>query len=421
MRQPGLAWATLGVALATWTATARGQGDFGRLFEDAARKVARDAVVGEGGLAQQLGARAGVEGGEARTEPYTVRTQDGWTLVAHRYRPAGGRPKPGTMPVILCHGLSYNASFWDLDPNVSLARYLAEQGYDVWVADLRGGGFSQKWVWKLDQAPEMILGGAVRRLSRGKLAPTGYATADPKFANWTLDHHVVYDVPAFVSLVRRETGAPEVAWVGHSMGGIVAICYLERVGNPGIGRLVTIGSQVTMPHGQLPVQFLRELVATRTEMLAGQLNGQALMAATRTSVHNMFFNQENVAPTISEALGTWATDVPSIGVLQQYMTLGSTGQLLDHAKQYNYAAQLDRITVPTLICCGAEDQFAPPEVQQYLYEHIGSTDKTFLVFGRSMGFAADAGHDDALVGLNSKAQVYPVLVRWLQGDRFRAR
>ncbi len=46
--------------------------------------------------------------------------------------------------------------------------------------------------------------------------------------------------------MKRHTQAPEVAWVGHSMGGIIALCHLAKYRNPGIGRLVTVGSQVTM-------------------------------------------------------------------------------------------------------------------------------------------------------------------------------
>ena len=38
---------------------------------------------------------------------------------------------------ILCHGLSYNLLFWDLGEEVSLPRYLADAGYDVWSLSLR--------------------------------------------------------------------------------------------------------------------------------------------------------------------------------------------------------------------------------------------------------------------------------------------
>jgi pimeloyl-ACP methyl ester carboxylesterase len=408
--------AGLGLIVTATPRPASAQGDaFGRMFEKAARDVARKAVVGPGGVAQQLGAP-----GAARSEPYTTKTKDGWTVVAHRFRPTAA-PRPGALPIILCHGLSYNASFWDLDPSCSFVEFLTSQGYDVWVADLRGSGSSTKWVAKLDEAPELVLGSAVRRLSRGKLAPTGYATVDPKFGNWTLDHHIAFDVPAFVELVRRVTGAAEVTWIGHSMGGIVAIAHLARSGNPGIGRLVTVGSQVTMPNGQIAVQFLREMIETRTRQLSGQLSAERLMAETRTSVHNLFFNQRNVLPAVYEALGTTATDVPSLGVMKQYMTLATEGELLDARKQFNYARALSNVRVPILVACGADDQFAPPAVQRYLYDNVGSTDKTLIVFGRSMGFAVDAGHDDALVGLNSRAQVYPVIESWLRGARPKAR
>ncbi|MDB5351874.1 MAG: lysophospholipase [Planctomycetota bacterium] len=351
-----------------------------------------------------------------RGESHPLKTADGWTLVIHHYRPTSA-PRAGAMPVILCHGLTYNATFWDLDPSCSFAEYLAARGYDVWAVDLRGSGLSQKWVWKADEAPEMILGGALRRISRGKLAPTGYATVDPKAANWSLDHHIAYDVPAAVKFVRTHTGAPEVAWVGHSMGGIVAIGHLARYGNPGIGRLATIGSQVTMPNGQLPLQFLAEMAGTRKKQLLGQVGGAELMDATKTSVHNMFFNVANADPKIYEALSGPATDIPGIGLMQQYSILARRGELFDAGQRVSYAKLVDRITIPIFISCGASDQFAPPIVQKYLYDHVGSTDKTLVIFGQAGGCSVDCGHDDSLVGLKSRAEVFPVIETWLRGGK----
>lgn len=403
--------ATVAVLVAVVGTTTRGD-DFGKFLEKAARKTARDLV--ERSVAPRAEALANPAA--APPEQYPVQTADGWTLVAHRYKPPG-RPKPGALPVILCHGLTYNASFWDLDPSCSLPRYLASQGYDVWSVDLRGCGMSQKWVFKLDEAPTMVVGGVLRRISGGRIAPTGYATVDPKAANWDLDAHIAYDVPAFVQLVRHHSKAQQVAWVGHSMGGIVAICHLSRYQNPGIGRLVTVGSQVTMPNGQVALQFFQEMLVTRQGQLVGKVKGEELYAQTRSSVHNLFFNVRNVSPKVYEALGTYATDVPSLSLMKQYSAMAAQGELLDAKKQFNYARALGNVKVPMLISCGAGDQFAPPVVQQYLHDNVGSADKTLLIFGRADGFAADAGHDDALVGLNSRAQVYPVIENWLRGGR----
>lgn len=435
----------LSVALLSIAGTARAD-DFGDFFKKTARDALRNQVApdrpgpnprggpgpapGRGQIPGQFpgempGRPVAVEerGGGApltppRTagEPFTVKTADGWTLVAHRFRPTVA-PRAGAAPIILCHGLTYNAMFWELDPSCSPAAYFAGMGYDVWTVDLRGCGQSTKWVWKIEEAPALLFSQALSRMSKGKIPPQGYASIDPRFARWTLDDHITYDVPALVSLVRKQTGAAEVTWLGHSMGGIVALGHLSRYKNPGIGRLVTVGSQVTMPQGQIVIQFVREMIVTRQGQLTGQLRGEQLAVESKTSVDNMFFNEANAMPKVFEALSTWAKDVPAMGLLQQYMALGQTGELVDVKKTFNFSKSLTNITVPVLVSCGADDQFAPPSVQQYLYDNVGSADKTLVIFGRQSGFSVDAGHDDSLVGLNSRREVYPWLERWIAGGR----
>ena len=383
----------------------------GDLFEKAAKDFVRQQID-PGGSSAQPARRPFSPMSEA--EPYTVRTADGWDLVAHRFKPSSANGSSlSRPPVILCHGLSYNAVFWDLDASCSFARFLAERGHDVWVVSLRGCGLSRKWVMKLDAAPSIVLGDAIRRMTKGKLAPTGYASLDPKYSRWNLDDHASQDVPALVSLVRKQTRAPEVVWVGHSMGGIVALCHLARFPNSGIGKLVTIGSQVTMPEGQVMVQFLKEMVTTRQSELAGQITPEDLINKTQTSVHNLFFNVNNVRENVYVALGTWAKDQPSIELMQQYMVLGTKGELYNASKTMSYAQAMGHVKVPILITCGAADRLAPPKVQQELYNRVGSTDKTRVIFGRRGGQSVDSGHNDTLVGNQSRAEVYPILERWI--------
>ncbi|WP_152050481.1 alpha/beta hydrolase [Tautonia marina] len=386
---------------------AKGQ-DFGALLEDFGKELLRQQLSPEN---IQRTLKPHLTG-----ETFPIRTVDGWTLVAHRFRPSTG-VRPGTMPVILCHGLSYNAQFWDISPEVSFPQYLAERGWDVWVVNLRGSGLSSKWVAKIDAAPTMVVGGLIRRATNNRMAPTGYATLDPKFARWNLDDHINYDLPALVHLVRSHTRAPEVAWVGHSMGGIIGLCHLARYQNPGIGRLVTVGSQVTMPNGQLATQFLMELMTLRQGQIAGEILPEELIIDSKTSIDNMFFNNSHVDPRVYRALTHDGIDVPSIGLLQQYLTLAARKELLDAGKTFSYAAMLPNVQAPILVACGAADQLAPPTVQQTIYERVGSTDKTLMYFGRAQGFAADSGHSDALVGRTSRQQVYPTIEQWLLGAR----
>lgn len=383
--------------------------DFGKFLERTAKDALRD------GLKAPLSPNA--RGGEAASaDPIPVNTPDGWTLVVHRYRPAG-QPLAGVPPVILCHGLSYSALFWDLDPSCSLARWLSGRGYDVWAVSLRGSGMSRKWVAKLDTAPQALLDQAIRKLAKGKLGPHGYASLDPKYARWNLDDHITYDVPTVVGLVRRQTRAAEVAWIGHSMGGIVALGHLCRFANPGIGRLIAIGSQVTMDDRTILLQLVGELLKTRQLQLGQPLDMPGLVDTAKTGVNSMFFNRANTLPTIYDALSTYAQDIPSIDLLKQYQTMADRGELLNAQGNFSYARQLANVKVPILVGCGATDRLAPPKVQKDLYVGVGSTDKTAIIFGRSHGFSADCGHDDTLVGLNSQAEVYPVLDAWLRGER----
>ncbi|AGA29070.1 alpha/beta fold hydrolase [Singulisphaera acidiphila] len=414
-------WVVMVIGVLAASSHARA-GDLGKFLEQATGDRLRQAVAPKN-LQRALtppsasaSPTATASGTAQAGEPFVVKTADGWSLVAHRYKPTGPA-RTGALPVILCHGLTYNAQFWDLDPSCSFAQYLSQLGFDVWAVNLRGSGLSHKWVWNLDNAPATLINSAMRRLNPGSLGATGFATLEPKYANWTMDHHIAYDVPALVKMVRRHTGAAEVAWVGHSMGGIVALGCLARYQNPGIGRLVTVGSQVTMPEGQVAIQFLTEMLTKRQLQLAGQWNSKEVMTQTRTSVNNLFFNARNVDPKIYEALTGWATDVPAIGLMQQYMLLANKGELLDSKGQFNYARAVGNVKVPIFISCGEQDSFAPPIVQRYLYDHVGSTDKTLFIFGKSQGLPINAGHDDSLVGLNSREQTYPVIARWLAGQQ----
>ncbi len=70
------------------------------------------------------------------TDDYTY-TKDGWRLGVRHYRPQN--PDPGKLPVVLCHGLGLNATFWTITDN-HLPYQLTARGYEVFVFDIRGSG-----------------------------------------------------------------------------------------------------------------------------------------------------------------------------------------------------------------------------------------------------------------------------------------
>src|SRR5687768_14358087 len=73
-------------------------------------------------------------------ELHRVPTPDGASIALARYQPRETRRF--VEPVILCHGLGANRYILDLDEKYSLARYLARQGFEAWVLELRGRGLA---------------------------------------------------------------------------------------------------------------------------------------------------------------------------------------------------------------------------------------------------------------------------------------
>ena len=135
-------------------------------------------------------------------------TADGWMIGIRRVRPE--TPDPGKLPVVLCHGLGLNGTFWTITDN-HLPSQLAAKGYEVFIVDMRGSGASHRVGMKgkinqvLRQTPIREAGGR----------------------SWTVDDEARYDVPAILDYVRAETGSNRVNWVGHSLGGMLMFPFLE--------------------------------------------------------------------------------------------------------------------------------------------------------------------------------------------------
>src|SRR5205823_10342099 len=72
-----------------------------------------------------------------------ARTEDGWELPMGRYLPRGRRAVKE--PVILCHGMGANRFNLDFNETYSVARYLANHGYETFVIELRGSGLARRY------------------------------------------------------------------------------------------------------------------------------------------------------------------------------------------------------------------------------------------------------------------------------------
>ncbi|MCU0693762.1 MAG: alpha/beta hydrolase, partial [Polyangiaceae bacterium] len=185
-------------------------------------------------------------------------------------------------PVLLVHGICANHRNQDACEQSSLARYLASQGRDVWLATLRSG---RPW-----------------RAKEG-LQPARFASM------------ARFDVPMAVARVLELTHEKQLDYVGFSMGGMLLYASVGRGVKPQqLRRAVFVGApgRVQPPIG-VP-RLLRFLPAVLVPPILTGLLGTAFAFMSEwvvTPAHRVIVNPRNLAPGATrQALVDVVQDVP---------------------------------------------------------------------------------------------------------------
>ncbi len=334
-------------------------------------------------------------GRERQPRFYRTRTHDGWRLALYRYT----LPRRShRTPVLLCHGMASNR--WDMDGpgRISLARYLVRFGYDVWVVELRGAGRSTRPSWW-----------------------------NGKRYGWHFEDYVYHDAPALLRKVLRETGARQVHWVGHSMGGMIAYALLMSPVHDKIASAVTLGSPTMSDVGHpmldfgLPYRALLRYLPPRVPLgtlarLAAPL-APWLAARLSTSIAELGWHAGNASVELLRALMLTAVDDLPVSLLREFARWYDTRSMSDRYAIFNFTENLERITAPVLIVAGSRDGLTPVRDLRHAWERIASRDKAFCVAGTEHGFAHDYSHADLILGLHAPDDVYPVILKWLDAHR----
>ncbi|XP_006447667.2 triacylglycerol lipase 2 [Citrus clementina] len=169
-----------------------------KLFSAKGHKAALAPAASDDGICASV-----VEAQNYVCEEHKVTTKDGYILSMQRIPVGRSGGEPGNrLPVFLQHGLLMDAVTWLLlPPEQSLAFLLADNGYDVWLANTRGTKYSRGHV---------------------SLSPD-----DSAFWDWTWDELVAYDLPATLQHVHDQTGQKP-HYVGHSLGTLIALASFSK-------------------------------------------------------------------------------------------------------------------------------------------------------------------------------------------------
>lgn len=317
------------------------------------------------------------------TELLGIRTADGVILDAHLTHDAGTAPDAPV--VVVCHGFVQNALAFEV-PQRSLLAHLRSLGWHVATIELRG-----------------------RSRSKGDTARG-------------LHEYTDVDAPAIIEALRSR-GHRRVAWLGHSMGGLVATCLPESA-TAQLDAVVTIGSPLFA--GRPGLHFTRSTAAAVRGARAAHARGLAFRGRRwSTLLHSL--RRVLDTPWAPSPIRLWAPgslrEDALAFTLQQSFADDSWAVLADllelvvtngeRAGRVDVNARLARFDRPALLITGDADDLAPRAGARPLFERIGSTHKEYLEVGvHSSG--TRAGHIDLLVGDAAPSLVWPAIATFLR-------
>ncbi|XP_044010367.1 lipase 1-like [Aphidius gifuensis] len=137
---------------------------------------------------------------------YNITTKDGYKLKLHRIPESPydeKKYKNHEKPVVfLQHGILASSDSWTLlGPNKDLAFILADEGWDVWLGNVRGNTYGR---------------------SHEELSPK-----NNEFWKFSFHEMAVYDLPAMIDHALEVSGQKNLFYIGHSMGTTMSYILLS--------------------------------------------------------------------------------------------------------------------------------------------------------------------------------------------------
>ncbi|CAK9143318.1 unnamed protein product, partial [Ilex paraguariensis] len=349
-----------------------------------------------------------------------VRTDDGYILSLQRIPEGRGGGDGGgnkKQPVLLQHGVLVDGVTWLLNsPNQSLALILADNGFDVWIANTRGTRFSRRHV-SLDPG-------------------------NPDFWNWTWDDLVTHDLPAVLDFVFKQTGQ-KTHYVGHSLGTLIALAsfsdgkQIDKVTSAALLSPVAYLSHMTTalgvlaarafvgeitkllgvaefnPKGEPVAKFLKTLCAdpgVDCYDLMSALTGKN--CCLNSSTVDIFLKNEPQSTATKNMVHLAQT--ARNGILAKY-DYGNPDFNVEHygeAKPPVYNLSEIPHNLPLFLCYGGQDALSDVRDVENLLDSLKLHDEDKL----HVQYIKNYAHADFIMGINAKDIVYNQIVAFFKNQ-----
>jgi pimeloyl-ACP methyl ester carboxylesterase len=311
---------------------------------------------------------------------------------------------------LLQHGLTDSSAGFCLNgPLYSFPFILADAGYDVWLGNNRGNGYSMNNV--------------------------NYGPTDPRFWDFSWDEMALIDFPANINYITTFTSTPKLSYVGHSEGTIQAFAGL--ISDPSIANKLNVYialapvafvGGITIEIMQILSRFDADellLLLGVNEFYLPNLEHSLLPEICRLDpsicgyTGNFFYGRDSYLnasmldfytiyepfPTSSKNIIHWAQGVRS-STFRKY-DYGTAGNLQHYGQTTPpvYAFSNYPKNLPTVLVSGGIDGLADPsDVSKILAQVPSGSD--IVVINRE-----DYGHLDPLLGWDAYQLTYPDLLK----------
>lgn len=282
----------------------------------------------------------------------------------HLKRLCADKNRPGT-PVFMVHGLAEDGHVFYAGKRHGLGYYLAIEGYDVYVADLRGSGKS-------------------------------WPAVGPKSSH---GHHqtINEDIPALQRAIVRKRGTEPQIWICHGWGGVLSSSYYARYGDETapVRAMVYFGSRRVVQDNGWRKKLSLKLLWKSGLVLASRFTGYVPTRSFRIGTAN------ETRRNFSDALSWMFSD---------------HWQDSDDDFDYAVAAKTRAFPASLYFACESDSVYGCPDDVRRFISSLGEHNGQLMMLGKNGGSLRDYGHIGMLCDPDAEQDHFPALLDWLDSQ-----